>query len=463
VKGGMVAEFRKLWGVQKSVIDENGKKHYLQKDRSKHTHHTIDAIVIACMTKQKYDMLAHAWTLEDESKLPEARRTLEASKPWKTFAEDIAKIEEEILVSHYTPDNLKKQSKKIMRVKGKKQFVAEMELDANGKLTPKTDHKGKLMYKLDENGQKIPRLQQGDTVRGSLHQDTIYVRVKDPETKEIRSVVRKNLESLKSSDIEKIIDPEVREIVKQAIQDKVLVLSSNAQQANKINPEIGVWMNKDKGIQIKKVRVYADSVKNPLEIKEHAPLSKSKHEHKQHVYGQNDENYAMAIYEIDGKRDFQLVNNFDVANCIKTNSELYPLHLEREIKGKMVQIPIKTSNESPVVLKRGLRVVFYDRNIEQPESFNDLELLDERNYIIEGLSIQRIKNAGKQYDFGAIMFRHLKEARKADDIKGDKYKPDGAFKLGDFKPTRKMNHNQFSAFVEGIDFQILPSGEIVPL
>jgi CRISPR-associated endonuclease Csn1 len=29
----------------------------------------------------------------------------------KTFKEDLIKIEEEILVSHYTPDNLKKQSK----------------------------------------------------------------------------------------------------------------------------------------------------------------------------------------------------------------------------------------------------------------------------------------------------------------------------------------------------------------
>lgn len=460
VKGGMVAEFRRLWGVQKSYRDENDKKHYEEKDRSKHTHHTVDAIVIACMTKQKYDILAHAWTLEDEAKLPEARRTLEASKPWKTFAEDIAKIEEEILVSHYTPDNLKKQAKKIVRVRGKKQFVAEMTIDENGNKIPKTDNQGKVVYKLDEKGQKIPRLQQGDTVRGSLHQDTIYGRVKDPETKEIRSVVRKNLESLKSTDIEKIVDLEVREIVKKAIQEKVIVLSTSAQQANKVNHEIGVWMNKEKGVQIKKVRVYADSVKNPLEIKMHAPLSKSKHEHKQYVYGQNDENYCMAIYELDGKRDFQLVNNFDVANSLKANTSIYPLFLQREIKGKSVQMPLKISNGRHVVLKRGQRVVFYDRNVESPESIDDLEMLDERNYLIEGLSIQRIKSSGKQYDFGVIMFRHTKEARKAEDMKGDNYKPDGDFKLGEFKPTRKMNHNQFSAFLEGVDFEVLPTGEL---
>ena len=61
------------------------------------------------------------------------------------------------------------------------------------------------------------------------------------------------------------------------------------------------------------------------------------------------------------------------------------------------------------------------------------------------------------------MFRYYKEARKADEIKKDKYKPDGVFKLGENKPTRKMNHNQFNAFVEGIDFKVLPSGKIQKL
>jgi CRISPR-associated endonuclease Csn1 len=118
VKGGMVAEFRKIWGIQESY-QKDDKKYFVEKDRSKHTHHTIDAITIACMTKDKYDTLAHAWTLEDKEQITEARKILADSKPWKTFKEDLKKIEEEILVSHYTPDNVKKQSKKIVRIRGK--------------------------------------------------------------------------------------------------------------------------------------------------------------------------------------------------------------------------------------------------------------------------------------------------------------------------------------------------------
>jgi len=403
VKGGMVAEFRKQWGIQKSFIDEHGQKHYEQKDRSKHTHHTIDAITIACMTKEKYDVLAHAWTLEDEANKKEAKAIIEKAKPWKTFAEDLVKIEEEILVSHYTPDNLKVQAKKIMRIRGKKQFVAEMEKDANGKLKPKTNGNGKVIFKLDEKGEKIPRLQQGDTVRGSLHQDTIYGRVLDPETKEVRSVIRKSLESLKASDIDKIVDPEVKERVRQAIQEKVFVFSSSAQQANKIDNEIGVWMNKEKGVAIHKVRIYADSVKNPLEIKKHVEFSKSRHLHKQHVYGQNDENFAIAVYEgLDKKgnvkRVFETVNNLDAGEYyklsnIKSNTSIVPL------------IDFRTNFKFSYLIKKGDMVLFYEKEGEELRDLSD-EVLGNRLYKLAKFDAQ-----------GRLTFRFHKEARQASELR----------------------------------------------
>ena len=462
VKGGMVAEFRKIWGIQES-FQENGKKYVAEKDRSKHTHHTIDAITIACMTKDKYDVLAHAWALEDKEHLNEARKLLADSKPWKTFKEDLKKIEEEILVSHHTPDNVKKQSKKIVRVRGKKQYVAEMETSADGIAVPKKDSSGKTIYKLNEKGEKIPRFQQGDTVRGSLHQDSIYGAIKDPLNQDaIRYVIRKDLDSIKASDVENIVDEVVKEKVKAAIADKVLLLSSNAQQKNKVVGK--VWMSEEKGVEIKKVRIYANSVKNPLEIKEHALFSKSRHEHKQQVYGQNDENYAMAIYELDGKRDFELINNLNLAKLQKQGEGYYPLIKDKKVKEKTVQIVIAKRNGKDLILKRGQQVIFYDKEVESPDDVTDLIDLKERVYIIEGLSIQRIvRPSGKIDEYGVIMLRYYKEARKADDIKKDKFKPDGIFKLGEIKPIRKMNHNQFTAFIEGMDFNVLTTGKIEKL
>lgn len=457
VKGGMVAEFRKIWGIQESY-QENGIKCYFEKDRSKHSHHAIDAITIACMTKEKYDMLAEAWTSRDRGKLTEARKIVADSMPWKTFNEDLKEIKEAVLISHYTADNIKKQSKKCIRIRGRKQYIATMEKDASGKTVLKTDASQKVIYKLSKDGKKIPRWQQGDTVRGSLHQDSLYGAIKDPlNPDEIRYVIRKDLESIKASDVENIVDEVAKQKVKEAIKNKILLLSTSALQKNKLDGR--VWMNQKKEVAINKVRLYANTVKNPLEIKEHCALSKSRHEHKQKVYGQNDENYAMAIYELDGKREFELINNFALSKLIKRGQGNYPLYKEKEIKGKKIRIPIAKSNNRNIVLKKGLQVIFYDTKIEKPKDISEITDLKGRIYIVEGLSINRVKSGNGLYEFGVILLRYFNEARKSEDIKKENYKPDGDFKLGENKPTRKMSPGQFTAFVEGIDFKVLPSGK----
>jgi CRISPR-associated endonuclease Csn1 len=452
VKGGMVAEFRKQWGIQKSYLDEHGQKHYEIKDRSKHTHHTIDAITIACMTKNKYDVLAQAWKLEDEENRREAKAIIEKAKPWKTFAEDLAKIEEEILVSHYAPDRLKVQSKRIMRVRGKKQFVAEMVQSPNGKKTPKMDGNGKIIFKLNENGKKMPRFQQGDTVRGSLHQDSIYGRVLDPESNEVRSVIRKSIESLKGSDVDKIVDTEVREKIRIAIMDKVLILSTNAQQANKIDDETGIWMNKAKGVAIKKVRIYADSVKNPLKIKKHAELSKSKFAHKQHVYGQNDENYCMAIYEgLDKKgqvvRSFELINNLNAGKFFKAsnlNEIGLPLVPEKDSSGFFMKY----------LLTRGKMILMFNHHAEELYSL-DKTLLSSRLYEITQLDVES----------SCIKLLHHKEARDKKEITtsmGLKSGMKGGKNIDKHKefPWIKISPNSFDCLVEGYEFEMSTTGEI---
>ncbi len=145
VKGSIVADFRKVWGLQDN---------YSKKERINHVHHCIDAITMACISKQNYETLAkfyHDWEglyhagIDDKPKV---------KKPWKTFVEDVKKVEEEILVSHYTPDNLPKKAKKALRKRGKIQ----------------RDSKGNVIY------------QKGDSIRGSLHKDTFYGAIERTET-----------------------------------------------------------------------------------------------------------------------------------------------------------------------------------------------------------------------------------------------------------------------------------------
>ncbi|WP_326936498.1 type II CRISPR RNA-guided endonuclease Cas9 [Flavobacterium sp. PL11] len=444
VKGGMVAEFRKIWGIQESY-QKDGKKYFVEKDRSKHTHHTIDAITIACMTKDKYDTLAHAWTLEDKEQITEARKILSDSKPWKTFKEDLKKIEEEILVSHYTPDNVKKQSKKIVRIRGKKQYVAEIERDSNGKAIPKKDAQGKIIYKLDKDGKKTPRLQQGDTIRGSLHQDSIYGAIKNSlNTEEIRYVIRKDLESLKASDIENIVDQTVKEKVKEAVVNKILLLSSNAQQKNKIAENEKVWMNKEKQVPINKVRIYANSVKNPLKIKEHSLLSKSRHEHKQKVYGQNYENYGLAVYEgLDKKgklkRAYETINLLDAGQYFKLSNSDF------KDKYDIVTSPHdKTGLPLKYILRKGLMVLFYK---ESPNELKDLPIKDLK------VRLYKLSTFDAQ---GRLTFRTHSEARQASELK-EIYNIDFE---NPFEQIR-LQVSKLDMFVQGYDFKLSTSGRIV--
>lgn len=443
VKGGMVAEFRKIWGIQESY-SKDGKKYYVEKDRSKHTHHTIDAITIACMTKDKYDVLAKAWTDEDNENLPLARKLLADSKPWSTFTEDIKKIEEEILVSHHTPDNVKKQAKKIIRIRGKKQYLAEMTQDENSKKVPQKDENGKIIYKLNTDGKRIPRVQQGDTVRGSLHQDSIYGAIKNPlNPEEIRYVIRKDIESIKATDVENIVDEVVKEKVREAIANKVLLISSNPQQKNKLADNQKVWMNEEKGIAINKVRLYANSVKNPLHIKEHSNLSKSRHEHKQKVYGQNDENYAMAIYEGKDKkgkikRSFELLNYMDAGSYFKLSKKNF------KEKYDIVTNPHDTTNlQLKYILKKGLMVLFYK---ESPIELKDLPI-NELN-----LRLYKLSKFDAQ---GRLTFRTHFEARQASELKEiysfDFEKP--------FEQIR-LQVSKLDMIVQGFDFNLSSSSKI---
>lgn len=531
VKGGMVAEFRKQWGIQESYIDENEFKHYKEKDRSKHTHHTIDAITIACMTKDKYDVLAKAWTSEDEQDKLKAKALMADAKPWKTFKEDLEKIEEEILVSHFTPDNVKKQSKKIIRVRGKKSYSIKSELPkgyenkVEGKDYFKLIFDSEILYKIPKNKAKqtdsyyeelpknylnkiegkdyfkirtkgetfykIPKFNVGDTMRGSLHLAGNYGAIKQPEISEvtrkpkhssngsfilkkdikgneiINFVERKALSKLSENDIANIVDDVVAGKIQKAIKEGIITFKTVlGKKVAVLKDGATIWMrepNEEKeliGIPINKVRVFVPNIKNPLEIKKHSLLSKSRFEYKQTIYSQNDENYAMAIYELDGKREFELINNFNLAKLIKQGQGFYPLHKEKEVKGKKVLFPILKRNNKDFVLKKGQQVVFYDKSIENPKDITEILNLKGRIYIIEGLSINRIsRSSGKIDEYGVIMLRYFKEARKSDDIKKEDFKPDGDFKLGENKPTRKMSPGQFTAFVEGIDFQVLPSGK----
>ena len=479
VKGSTVADFRKLWGLQ----DE-----YEKKARVNHIHHCIDAITIACITKEAYDDLAgayHKWEEVDKMKKSDMPKV---NSPWTNFVTEVKAIENEVLISHYTPDILPKQTRKKVRKRGIIEYSIIKQLSDEFK----NKQEGKDYFKIVKNGvemYKIPVYQTGDTVRGSLHQQTFYGAIEKTEVnkkgepeKVIKYVVRKSLDNLEDSNIKNIVDERVKEIIQYArleekklrkeieVQKKKLAkaeeeeengIRTEIERLNNQISELYTLPNKNGApIPIKKVRVYQTSVTNPLkDFKRHRDLSKKSYKHQYNVA--NDSNYAIAIYEGKDakgkiKRDFQLLNNLEAGEFFKYSvqkdlkaqnlNHLHNLVSDKKVQGK-AELPFKA------VLKIGTMVILWENS---PEEVWDLTMaeINKRLYKVVGLSQQVIQG---KYFFATIVMRYHKEASSASDLKTE----DGAFTCNEkYKAQRKMNHNQFNALVEGIDFKLDLLGNI---
>ncbi len=321
VKGIATSDFRTIWGIQEE---------YTKKERVNHCHHAIDAITIACIGKAEYDKLAQYYHDSERRKWGLDSRRATFPKPWATFTEDIKQMEESLLVSHYTRDNMAKRTRK----------------------------------KLRKNGKFVNQYMQGDTARKSLHQDTYYGAIE--REGEIRYVVRKPIDALEDKDVEKIVDDVVRQKVMEAKETY-----GNLKEALK---EEGIWMNKEKNIPILKVRVYAHT-NEPMKIRKHR--NESRKDYKRTFYVVNDDNYVLGLYvgkDSKGKekRAFPLVTCLDATKHLngKGSSEL----LLTEKDG----CPLKWK------LKVGTMVILYENTPE--EIYNaDRSELSKRLYKIFGM------------------------------------------------------------------------------
>lgn len=390
IKGLTTAEFRKMWGIQ----DE-----YEKKSRDNHIHHCIDAITIACIEPGEYNETARYYQQLEEYERQRGNKPT-FRKPWPTFTEDILAIAKEILVVHNTPDNMPKHAKKWVRT-------------SNGKYIAK-----------------------GDVARGSLHNDTYYGAIE--RDGEIRYVKRRSIDSFESvKDIDTIVDDAVREIVRKAVEGRNFKEAISAP----------IYMNKEKGVLVKKVRCYANSVKKPIDIRNHRDISPKEYKRQYHVA--NDGNYCMSIYEglVKGKtkRAFEMVNMLEAANYFKQS-------MDRQFYSNIVPLTSPVGLSLKHILTIGKLVILYETNKDEID-FNNTNEINKRLYKITGLNLLP---TGGSY-FGRIVLKHAQEARPSKEIKAK----NGAFKINEeYRPAIVLLHTQFNALVEGEDFEINVLGEI---
>lgn len=383
IKGATTAEYRKMWGIQNE---------YQKKSRDNHIHHCIDAITIACIEPGQYNETARYY-----QQLEEYERGLGNKptypKPWPTFTEDVLALEHEMIVVHDTPDDVPKHTRKYVHT-------------SNGK-----------------------KLAKGDTARGSLHNDTFYGAIEQDGT--VKYVVRRSLASLKEGDVENIVD----EVVKQKVKDAINRLGFK----DAITSDI--YMNKEKGIKIKKVRCFAPTVVTPLHIRQQRDLSKKEYKQKYNVT--LDGNYCMAIYEgvIKGKmkRTYEIVDMIQATAYYKESANIqgaYPIAPE-EKNGMKYRCKVRT----------GTQIILLQSDDE------DIDITDTKEIA------NRLYYVAIMMKDGRLVLRHHQEAREATKLKSET--TSGGYNYSNVKrPQIRISLSDFHALVEDVDFEISKIGEI---
>ena len=339
VKGIATSDFRKIWGIQDA---------YSQKERVNHVHHCIDAIVIACIGLDEYNKLG-AYYHDEENHEWYGMSKAYFKKPWSTFVEDIKKVQDEILVYHYTPDNMPKQGRRRILIDGKKV------------------------------------LSKGDAARGSLHNDTYYGAIENDGV--VRYVKRINLASMKESDVKNIVDDVVRGIVEAAIREKGF---KEAMAGT-------IWMNEEMQIPIKKVRCYT-SIKNPLSFDKKKQRDLSDKEYKRNYYVTTDGNYMVALYVGSAKTGkkktfYEFVNMMEAADYYKTS-------YDKSVIGHNI-VPLEKDNcQLAFILKKGTMVIFYKETKEEVWDYSQKEK-DRNLYYVSVIESD-----------GRVTFKYHQEARQ---------------------------------------------------
>ena len=168
-KGTVTAVFRKLFGFQ----DEDEIK-----SRNKHTHHAIDALVLTLIptnSSHRERILKEYFKAIEENNKEKIKELKENEIP-KNFnvQKFISNIEGSTLIYNFGKKSITKQTSKIVRKKGKRQYLKDK----------------KENYVLDNDGKRFYLYHVEGTVRSDLFAQTYLGKIKNVEREEDGKPIR---------------------------------------------------------------------------------------------------------------------------------------------------------------------------------------------------------------------------------------------------------------------------------
>lgn len=421
---GMVNIFKKIYKIKG---DE-------QKDRTRHSHHAMDAAVLTLIpsSARREEILRRYFESLDKKELGKVSKVYHA-KPYPTFdIEHVLSIAKNILINHVGRDKTLIPTYKKIRKRGNVQLTKE----------------GKEM------------VMQGNSIRGQLHDETFLGAIKVPERNNDGYAIRKNgkylIKQINGNDevwivvkksIEKV-DLEKDEIIDELLKKHI---KTQVQEGKKINEVVDFQGKRLRHLRcrVKAGRGYLTTEK-AIELKTHSHLSQQ--EHKQFVLVQNsaDGNYLYLLYEMEEnnkpKREARILSLFDFSNEYKF-SNINEIWDDRALNQTEDGVPLK------YILKVGQMAIFYS------DSKEELKELDKQQLQNRLFRIYKFNEVGSPYIY---LQNHL-EARSEEELDKLEKKKDGYTKFDKdiYQYRLKLKSSKLNCIFQGKDFAIKPDGEIL--
>jgi CRISPR-associated endonuclease Csn1 len=430
MKGSLTAELRKLWGLQGL---------YDTKDRTDHTHHLIDALVLCSISPGVYNRLTHYYRMVERQ-----QRKAKLDEPWPDFRSDVAKLCESTLINHVFRDRTFVQTKRKLKKKG---------------------------------SEEPQRFQTGKGIKAQLHNETALGRVQAPQVGGLPKTVftkRENIEKAKKPVFGKISEyvAQNKEAIKRGDFRMMPVYRLQTQNGQKISidqlttsqlkrlkdNDLNRFFLKDvqsKGLEkvqqdgfftpLRKARIDTNTT-NPIPVRKITEaFQNSGDEARHHMYYENAQNYALALYRnTDGKKEkriYRVISYFELAAI--GSSHNFP----ETVMEKGLEYFLETGFSGQQVFQIGKSVLLFENSVD--EIWNDLSPTNLRHRLHK---VDGIWNDGRItfliHNESAIIQSPDGSARKGRP-KGGTWKNDAENPI--FLQVSKSNIN---AIIEGIDFKL---------
>lgn len=447
IKGSNTAQFRKIYGVQPKER---------AKDRGKHYHHAIDAAVLTLIpsVRKREEILKRAYEFEEDY-----RGKQYCEKPFPEFSYSmIEEIHKNILIYNIA-DRDQTLTPGIKKVR------------TRGRIVWLRDKNGDLLR--DENGMKIPKIARGDSIRGELHQQTYYGKIKVASKDENGSLQRNEDGSIVYNQVDG--KDEMWMVIRKPIDSinfkSDVIIDTHLGEHLKKQLAAGIKQNDLKDFQgniLRHLRCRVKSARgfmnpdNATIVKEQ--IYKSTKDYKNFIYADSGENYMFGLYENENGRSIVPFNVFESSQYAKHVEELTPENL---FKSKELLEPVyigrgKTTKEAILkhVFMVGQKVFFFENDKEELKDLGNVDLA-KRLYFVK-----RLADANTQ----RILFQLHVDARDdkqlANDFPKEEFGTKGKDGFSKFSthfvaPRLLLTPGNFNFVIEGKDFEMNLDGTIV--